>query len=123
MVRRGEENADLPGFFQDNPWLDILAQGRAEPMPDFMASEASFATAVGRTTPVIEPEPIATSSTTTPLVASLPKELVVRLEVWPYGTVKKIKYEKHKVTLKIRKNRWSPSSYYSQSPLGNGQKL
>jgi len=71
----------LPSFFQDNPWLDILAQRGEEPTPDFVASEAPSAPAVSRVTPVIEPEPIASSSTTTLLVASFPKELVVRLKV------------------------------------------
>ena len=87
MARRGEENAGLPSFFQDNPWLDILAQRGAEPAPDFVASEAPSTPAVSRATPVIEPEPIASSPTTTPtatpLQASFPRELVVRLKVPP----------------------------------------
>ena len=56
MARRGEEEPSLPSFFQDNPWLDILAQRGAELTPDFVASEASSAPAVSRATPVIEPE-------------------------------------------------------------------
>jgi len=70
MARRGEENVGLPSFFQDNPWLDILAQRGAEPAPDFVASEAFSAPTVDEAKPVIEPKP----------VASFPKELVVRLE-------------------------------------------
>ena len=87
MARRGEENAGLPSFFQDNPWLNILAQRGAEPTPDFVASEAPFATAVSGATPVIELEPIASSPTTTPTAtpppASFPREFVVRLEASP----------------------------------------
>ena len=83
MTRRGEENTGLPSFFQDNPWLDILAQRGAEPTPDFVASGAPSAPAVSGATSVTEPEPIASSPTTTPLVASFPKELVVRLEAPP----------------------------------------
>ena len=85
MTGRGEENAGLPSFFQDNPWLDVLAQRGAEPTPDFAAPRASPAPAVSRATPVIEPEPIASSPTTTPTamqpLVSFPRELVVRLGV------------------------------------------
>ena len=85
MARRGEENAGLPSFFQDNPWLNILAQRGAEPTPDFVASEAPSASAVEEAAPVIEPEPIASSPTTTLTAmspaAGFPRELVVRLEV------------------------------------------
>ena len=82
MARRGEESSALPSFFQNNPWLDILAQRGAEPTRDFVAPRASSAPVVKRATPVIEPEPIASSPTTPPAV-SFPKELVVRLEVSP----------------------------------------
>ena len=81
MARRGEENAGLPSFFQDNPWLDILAQRGVEPSPDyFVASQASSAPTVNRTTSPIELEPIVSSSTTPPAV-SLPRGLIVRLKV------------------------------------------
>lgn len=66
MARRGEENAGLPSFFQGNPWLDILAQRGVEPTPSFVASRVSFTPAVSRAAPVIEPEPTASSPTTTP---------------------------------------------------------
>ena len=79
MARRSEENAGLPSFFQDNPWLDILARRGVEPLPNFVTSEMSSAPTVNRATPAIEPEPIA-SPPTTP-AAGFPRELVVRLEV------------------------------------------
>ena len=82
MTRRGEENVGLPSFFQDNPWLDILAQRGAELTPDFVVSQASSAPAVNGAMPVIGPEPIA-SSPSMPPVAGFPKELVVRLEASP----------------------------------------
>ena len=81
MTRRSEKEPDLPSFFQDNPWLDILAQREAEPAPDFVASRASSAPVVKGATPVIEPEPVASSPTATPPSASFPRELVVRLKV------------------------------------------
>ena len=55
MARRGQEKVGLPSFFQDNPWLDTLAQRGAEPTPDFVASEAPFAPAVSKATLVFEP--------------------------------------------------------------------
>ena len=83
-MRSGEESG-LPSFFQDNPWLVILAQRGAEPAPDFVAPRASFASAVGGATPVIEPESVmnspTTTSTATPPPVSFPRELVVRLKV------------------------------------------
>ena len=82
MAQTSGEKLGLPSFFQDNPWLDILAQRGAEPTPDFVASEASFAPAVSRAKPVIEPEPVA-SSPATPPEAGFPKELMVRLEASP----------------------------------------
>ena len=82
MARRGEENPALPSFFQDNPWLDILARRGAEPSPDFTVSEASSAPTVSEATPVIEPGPIV-SSPATPSAAGFPGELVVRLKMPP----------------------------------------
>ena len=83
MARGSEENTGLPSFFQDNSWLDILAQRGVGPAPDFVASGASSAPAVGWAMPVFEPEPIASSPTTTPTAtpAGFPRELVVRLEM------------------------------------------
>ena len=81
MARRDEEKAGLPSFFQDNLWLDVLARRGAEPSPDFVASRTSSTPAVGGVTPVIEPEPIANSSTTTSLATGFSRELVVRLKV------------------------------------------
>ena len=80
MARRNREGSSLPSFFQDNPWLDILAQRGVEPSPDFTASEMPSAPTVNRAKPAIESEPI-TSSPATPPAISLPRELVVRLEV------------------------------------------
>ena len=82
MGQRSEENPGLPSFFQDNPWLDILAQRGTELTPDFVASEASSAPAIDEATPIIEPEPVASSLATPPAVG-FPKELVVRLEASP----------------------------------------
>jgi len=73
---------NLPSFFQDNPWLDILTQRGAEPSPDFVSLEAPAAPAVSKTVPFIEPEPTVNSPTTS-LAVSIPKELIVRLEVSP----------------------------------------
>jgi len=50
MARRSGENTGLPSFFQNNPWLGILAQRGAEPTPDFVASRASSAPVVSRAT-------------------------------------------------------------------------
>ena len=100
MARRGEGSAGLPSFFQGNPWLDILAQRGMEPTPDFMASEAPSAPAVGEAAPVIEPEPVANSSTTTPLVAGFPRELVVRLKV-PSELVEAIRELKEAVIMAL----------------------
>jgi len=100
MARRGEKNASLPSFFQDNPWLNILAQRGAEPTPDFVASEAPSASAVKRTTPVIEPEPIASSPATTPPPASFPRELVVRLKM-PSELVEAIKELKEAIIMAL----------------------
>ena len=99
MTRRGEERPSLPSFFQDNPWLDILAQRGAEPTPDLVTSWASSAPAASRATPVIEPEPIA-SSPTTPPATGFPKELVVRLEV-PSELVKAIKELKEAIIMAL----------------------
>ena len=89
MARRGEENASLPSFFQDNPWLDILAQRGAEPSPDLVASETPSASVVNRAKPVIKPEPIASSPVTPPTIG-FPRELVMRLEV-PSELIKTIR--------------------------------
>ena len=80
MTRRSEESSNLPSFFQDNPWLDILSQRGAEFSSDVMASQASSSLTVSKAMPSIEPELIANSPTTPPTV-SFPGELVVRLEV------------------------------------------
>ena len=80
MARRSGEGSSLPSFFQDNPWLDILAQRGVEPSPDFVASQESSSLTVGKAMPSIEPEPIANSPAALPAI-SLPRELVVRFEV------------------------------------------
>ena len=98
MTRRSEESSGLPSFFQDNPWLDILAQRGVEPSPDFTASEASSAPTVKRAKPAIEPEPIV-SSPTTP-AADFPRELVVRLEV-PSELVEAIKELKDTIIMAL----------------------
>jgi len=98
LAQRGGENTGLPSFFQDNPWLDILAQRGAEPMPDFVVSEAPSAPAVSRAKPVIEPEPIAG-----PLampVTGFPRELVVRLEV-PPGLIEAIRELKEAIIMAL----------------------
>ena len=104
MTRRGEENTGLPSFFQGNPWLDVLAQRGVEPAPDFVASEAPFAPVVSGATPVIEPEPVASSSTTTPTATpppvSFPRELVVRLKV-PSELVEAIRGLKEAVVMAL----------------------
>jgi len=100
LARRGKESAALPSFFQDNPWLDILAQGGVEQTPDFVASRAPSTPVVSRAAPVIEPEPVASSPTTTPLAAGFPKELVVRLEV-PSELVKDIKELKEVIIMAL----------------------
>jgi len=38
MEQRSQENADSTSFFENNPWLGILAQRGAEPGSDFTAS-------------------------------------------------------------------------------------
>ena len=85
MTQGSGENTGLPSFFQDDPWLDFLAQRGVELTPDFVGSEALSAPAVKRITPVIESEPVASSPTTTLTAmspaAGFPRELVVRLEV------------------------------------------
>jgi len=99
LARRGEEKPGLPGFFQDNPWLDILAQRGTEPTPDFVASRASSAPTVNGVTPVIEPEPVASSPATSPAV-SIPRELVVKLEV-PSELVMAIKELKEAIIMAL----------------------
>ena len=81
MARRSEEESGLPSFFQDNPWLDILAQRGVKPSLNFTASEMSSAPMVNRAKPTIEPEPIASQPTTS--AVSFSREFVVRLEVPP----------------------------------------
>ena len=80
MTRGSGENTGLPSFFQDNPWLDILAQRGVELAPDFVGSEVLSAPAVSRATPIIEQEPVANSPTTTLTAmspaAGFPRELV-----------------------------------------------
>ena len=99
MTQRSKENGGLPSFFQDNPWLDILAQRGAQPAPDFVASEAPSAPVVSGATPVIEPEPTASSPTTPPAVG-FPKELVVRLKV-PSELVEAIRELKEAVIMAL----------------------
>ena len=75
MARRSEEESGLPSFFQDNPWLDILAQRGVGPSPNFTASEMSSAPTVNRAKP--------TTSQPTTSAVSFSRELVVRLEMSP----------------------------------------
>ena len=99
MARRAGEESGLPSFFQDNPWLDILAQRGVEPSPDFVVSEASSVPTVSRTTPSIEPEPIASSPITPPTIG-FPRELVVRLEV-PSELIKAIRELKEAIIMAL----------------------
>jgi len=104
LTQRSEGKPGLPSFFQDNPWLDILAQRGAEPTPGFVASRASSTPVVKRAAPVIEPEPVASSPTTTPTAtsppASFPRELVVRLKV-PSEFVEAIKELKEAIIMTL----------------------
>mgnify|MGYP007013803631 CR=1 FL=1 len=99
LARRSEERSGLPSFFQDNPWLDILAQRGTEPSPDFVVSQASPTPVVSRTTPSIEPETI-TSSPVTPPAISFPREFVVRLEM-PSELIKAIRELKEVVVMAL----------------------
>ena len=82
LAQRVEEGVGLPSFFQDNPWLDILAQRDAESSLDFVASETLSSPTIGEAKPIIKPESIA-NSPITPSAVNIPKELMVRLEVPP----------------------------------------
>ena len=99
MARRSEENAGLPSFFQDNPWLDILARRGVEPLPNFVTSEMSSAPTVNRAKTAIELEPIANSPTTPPAI-SISKKLVVRLEV-PSELIETIKELKEAIIMTL----------------------
>ena len=108
MARRGEESAGLPSFFQDNPWLDILAQRGMEPSPDFVVSQMSSLPTVSKATPSIEPEPIANkrgldllaNSSITPPTINVPKELIVRLDV-PPELIKAVRELKEVITMAL----------------------
>ena len=98
MAQRDGRTPELPSFFEGNPWLDILAQRGAEPEPDFAASSIPSSPTARETTPIIETEPVASSSATP--VVSFPRELVVRLEMSP-ELVKAIKELKEAIIMAL----------------------
>ena len=104
MPQRGGEELSLPSFFQDNPWLNILAQRGTELSSDFVISQASSTPVVSRTTPSIEPEFISNLPATSPTV-SFPRKLIImiRLEV-PSELVKAIRELKEAIIAALSVN-------------------
>ena len=96
MAQRGGQGPDLPSFFKNNPWLDILAQRGTE--LDFMTSSASSSPAACETTPATETESI-TGSLATPVMC-VPGEFVMKFEL-PSELVKAIKELKETIVMAL----------------------
>ena len=94
MTRRGRESTVLPSFFEDNPWLDILAQRGVESEPDFVTSTMLSAPASSKDMYVFEPRPVASPPATSA------RELVARLEV-PSELIKAIRELKEAIIMAL----------------------